>query len=339
MAVFTIQSEQDIYQVLQNYLENPNYFHNTDIRFDLKEKLEFRLTGEAFHGSITPTVMKAFIELQNGLNRAYALALYGTANASLLTAQEREDLEFTVSVEKGSSLLSLEIGDPAEKLLTEAVSKMSGTEAAVIIIAIAAFWFGHSAFKYFLDYRKEKRTLEAKGEQDVKLIEHLSFASQQETERAKIMAQVAARQPLVASVKELANEAKTEAVKKLAQAETIEIDGNTFTGEQADALVKNTRKRSIEARLDGIYRILAVDSSSLDEFKVTVQARETGVRFTASVQDDSLENKYKKILQQNEWAKTPLFLEINASKRITDDSIIRATITRAENLPDDEEEG
>lgn len=336
MSVITIQTEADIYQVLQDYLDKPNYLHNTEIHFDFKEKLQFRLTGDAFHGSITPTVMKAFIELQNGLNRAYALAQYGTANTSFLTAQERADLEFVVAVDKGCSIFSIEMGESLEKLFMEMVSKMTGTEAVITVVTIVALWFGNSAFKQFLEYRKDKRTTEAKEIQDRELIEHLSFASEQETERMKIMAQIVARDPMVASVREVAHESQVEAVKRLAQAETIEIDGTEFTGEQAEELVKNARKRPIEVRLDDIYRILAVDSSSPDEFKVTVQAKGTGLRFTASVQEDSIEHKYKKILQQNEWAKTPLFLQINAVKRITDGSIIRATITKAENLPEDD---
>lgn len=331
-----IQTENDIYKVLEDYLNQPNYFLNNEIVFDFKEKLEFRLTGEAFHGSITPTVMKAFIELQNGLNRAYALVRYGSANTSLLTAQERADLEFVVVVDKGSSLFSIEMGESLEKFLTEAVSQMTGTELSVTVVAIAALWFGHSAFKHFLEYRKEKRATEAKEVQDIELIQHLSFSSEQETERARIMAQVIARQPVVESVKEIAQETQVEVVKRMAQAEKIEIDGIEFTGEQADELVKNARKRPIEVRLDDIYRILAVDSSSPDEFKVTIQAIETGLRFTASVQEDSIEHKYKKILQQNEWAKTPLFLQINAVKRVTDGSIVRATITKAENLATDD---
>lgn len=41
MTAINIQTEADIYQVLQDYLDKPNYLHNTEIHFDFKEKLQF----------------------------------------------------------------------------------------------------------------------------------------------------------------------------------------------------------------------------------------------------------------------------------------------------------
>lgn len=338
MATVIIRNEADIYQILENYLKDENYFFNTDIKVKSLPKLELKLEGEEFHSSITPTVMKAFIELQSGLNRAYAVAKYGEANANRLTQEEKKELEFVVRVEKGSSLFSLDFTSGFTKLLEQGMTQMNGTQMTVALISMAAMWFGSSAFKNYLDYRKEQRTAAAKEAQDIELIQQLKFVSEQETERARILAQVAAKEPLVKSVKELSDEAKAEAVKRFAQAEKIYLGNDTeLTGEQAEELAKNTRKKTIEARMDGIYRILAVDSSLPDEFKVTIQAQGSGIKFTAVVQEDSIEQKYKKILQQNEWARTPLFLQVNAVKRISDDSVIHATITKAENLPDEEE--
>lgn len=339
MKTVIIRNEADIYQILENYLKDDKYFSNRKIKVKSLPKLELKLEGEEFHSSITPTIMKAFIELQSGLNRAYAVAKHGEANANRLTQEEKKELEFVVRVEKGSSLFSLDFTAGFTKLLEQGMSQMNETQMTVTLISMAAMWFGSSAFKNYLDYRKERRTAEAKKTQDIELIQQLKFVSKQETERARILAQVAAKEPLVQSVKELSDESKAEAVKCLAQAEQIYLDNDTkLTGEQAEELAKNARKKPIEARMDGIYRILAVDSSLPDEFKVTIQAKGSGIKFTAVVQEDSFEQKYKKILQQNEWAKSPLFLQVNAVKRISDDSVIHATITKAENLPDEEED-
>ncbi|MFV2030763.1 hypothetical protein [Neisseria sp. S1] len=338
MATVIIRNEEDIYQILQNYLDNENYFQNVDIEIESLPKLELRLVGEEFHSSITPTVMKAFIELQNGINRAYAVSKYGEANANRLTQEEKDELEFVVQVREGSSLFSLDFTAGFTKLLEKGISQMTGTQITISVLTIAIMWGGVSAFKYYLDYRKDRRVAEAREAQDLQLIEHLNFVSEQETERTKIIAALAAREPVVKKIKEISDESKAEAVKKLAQAETIQIgDAIELSGEQAEELVKNARKRSIETRLDGTYRILSVDSSLPDEFKVTVQQRGSAVKFTASVQEDSFEQRYKKILQENEWGKTPLFLQINATLRATDNSVIRATITKAENLPEDNE--
>lgn len=77
-------------------------------------------------------------------------------------------------------------------------------------------------------------------------------------------------------------------------------------------MVKNARLRATELRLDGVYRIHKVDSSSPNGFKLAVINTETKARLTAVVQDSALDAKAKDILKEAEWDKRDVYLEINA---------------------------
>ena len=65
-------------------------------------------------------------------------------------------------------------------------------------------------------------------------------------------------------------------------------------------------------RLDGEFRILQVDSSDPTQFKVKVQNQKNGEELEAIVQDDSLDQHNRTILQTAEWLRQPVSLKINA---------------------------
>lgn len=52
------------------------------------EPLHIKLIGSQFHGSLTTSVMKGLIELQDGINRSYCLAKYGSDDLRRLSEIE-----------------------------------------------------------------------------------------------------------------------------------------------------------------------------------------------------------------------------------------------------------
>ncbi|MNN91402.1 hypothetical protein D3C81_2095150 [compost metagenome] len=87
-------------------------------------------------------------------------------------------------------------------------------------------------------------------------------------------------------------------------------------------------------RLDGFYRIVRVDSSNPDEFKVKVRKHRTTDEFEATVEDTSLNEEKKEVLQYAEWERTTVFLNINA--KVLDGAIKQAIVVGVErrNPPD-----
>ncbi|EMO6897618.1 hypothetical protein QDZ16_000095 [Pluralibacter gergoviae] len=333
MAEVVIRNEDDAYALLERIVDKNINAEKLNIEFEGWPNLYVRLKGEQFESTITPTIMKAFIELQAGIHRAYATAAYGTPNAAKLTKSERQMLEIVVKVEPGSSIFTIDFQEMFEKVCGDLIGKMDGTQTLIAIICFALLYFGNSAYKNRLQTRKEIRSEEIKSEEQKALLDNMRFAQEQETERARIMANVAATNPRVHTIEALAQNTQAELLKRSATADSIEIQDIQLTGRQAEELAKNARKPVIDIRLDGLYRILSVDSTDPDGFKVKVRSRASGDEFIAVVQDETLDRAYKQALQRGEWQKKPVELIINAKQRTSDDSIYAAKIIKA-NLPE-----
>lgn len=72
---------------------------------------------------------------------------------------------------------------------------MAGTRIVIVVAAIALLRCGGSAFNAYLSHRRASRAAELKSEEQRALIECLSFAGAQETERARILADQSAIRP------------------------------------------------------------------------------------------------------------------------------------------------
>ena len=157
-----IRSEEDAYEVLRRARDRELGPYNS-IVFDGWPTLNLYLQGDKFHQSITPTVMKGLLEFQKGIYRSYAAAKYDHP-AKRLSEQERDDLEIRVDVNDGSSDLEINFQELATKLFEQMVGKMDSQDIAVTIITIAVLYFGTSAYRSFLESRKETRIKEISDE-------------------------------------------------------------------------------------------------------------------------------------------------------------------------------
>jgi hypothetical protein len=105
-----------------------------------------------------------------------------------------------------------------------------------------------------------------------------------------------------------------------------------LTGQSAITLVHNARRQSEEVRLDGDYRIQRVDPTDPALFKLKIWNVRTGLELDAVLQDDSLAGDSKRIIQDAEWARAPVRLQINARK--VGNQYRSAAILSAEALPE-----
>jgi len=304
------------------------------IRFEGWPQLTIHLKGSGFDSTITPPLMKAFIELQSNLYRSYAIARYNTPKVTVLNAQEKEALQIRVKVEAGSSLFSVNLQDLLENLGKELIGKMDAKSILMMVLGVAAIWGGQSAYSSYLNNRVEIRKIESQSEekqlllkaQEIRLEEH-KVSEQAETERMQTMAALIKAQPKMDTIKAYADDTRTELFKRSSDADEVEIQGMRMDGETAAELVKNARSKSEEIRLDGMYRILNVDSSNPDEFKVRIRSQESGDEFIAKVQDGTMDRRYLDAIQNGEWSRRPVRLQINAKS--VKDEIKNAVVMRA----------
>lgn len=322
-----IRSEEDAYEVLRRARDRELGPYNR-IVFDGWPTLNLYLQGEKFHQSITPTVMKGLLEFQKGIYRSYAAAKYDHP-AKRLSEKERDELEIRVDVNDGSSDLEVNFQELAEKLFAQMVGKMDAQDIVITIVTIAVLYFGTSAYRSFLENRKETRIKEISDETQRETLAALKYTSEQETKRAQIIADLAKDNSKVDNIAQIAFDAQTDVVKALAAGSTAKVEGIPLTAEVAESLTQNARRKSEEVRLDGVYRLIKLDWTDPSKFKVKVFNTKSGITLDAEVQDDSLTGKYKEALREAEWGRSPVVLKINA-KTFGDELYRNAVVISAE---------
>lgn len=133
-----IRTEQEAYDVLELAL-NDQLQPFGAIVFDGWPTLSLHLTGEKFHQSITPTVMRALLEFQKGIYRSYAAAKYDSP-AKRLTEAEKDALEVRIDVKDGSSGFEINFPEVAVKLVEQIGGKMDPTQLLIAIVSIAVLY-------------------------------------------------------------------------------------------------------------------------------------------------------------------------------------------------------
>lgn len=326
-----IQNEEQAYAILHKALNNKIEEYGT-IRFEGWPTFNLYLKGEKFDRSITPTVMRGLCEFQKGLYRSYAAAKFDNPTKRL-TDEEKDAFEIKVKVQGGSSTCDIEFQKIAIKLIEELGPRMNPTHVLITVVLIAVLFFGTSAYKSYLNARKETRMKEITDETQKEVLATLRFTSEQETKRNALIGQLVKNDHRLENIERLAHDTHTEIVKSLSAATESKLDGIHLTPDVTDILTQSARRKSNEVRLDGNYRLLKLDWSDSTKFKVKVINTRTGLQIDAVVQDDSLTGKYKEALKAAEWSRTPVALKINA-KLFGEDDYRDAIIVSAELLPE-----
>lgn len=307
-----ITSEDDAYRILEMAsLGQIPPFGN--IVFDGWPSLNLYLKGRKFDQSLTPTVMKGLLELQRGVYRSYAAAKFDNPSKRLTDA-EKDDLEIKVSVGGGSSALEINFPDIATKFIEQMGSRMNPIDLLVTVVSIAVLYFGQSAYRSYLESRKDIRRQEISDETQRRTLEAMTFISEQETKRTEIIANLASKDPRIENIDRLAHDVHTEIVKSMAAGTESKIAGISMSPQLSETLTQNARRKSSEIRLDGEYRLMKLDWSDSLRFKVRVKSVTTGEILDAEVQDESLTGQYKEALKAAEWSRKPVTLSINAKQ-------------------------
>lgn len=329
-----IRNEDDAIEMLRQVIEGEREIAPANIAFEGWPKLVLHLDGPKYHKTVTPTVMHGLLELQRELNRAYALTRYNTVSTRNLTKEERSDLEIAVEVEEGSSNLEVDFQEILLKFVELAGAKMEPIHIVITVLGVAGMYFGSTVIKNYLETRRRIREIEIKSEDEKALLSNMRFASEEETKRARIIADLANRDYRVHNLERSAHDAHTAIVKAASSAEEAEIQGVAVDGGTAHVLTQNARRKAEEVRIDGRFLLLKVDARRTDEFRVTVKNCDSGEEIDAVVQDDTLSQKYRETLQEAEWSRKAVYLKINA-KRVGEE-IRKATIIAVEAIEQEE---
>jgi len=323
-----INSEDSIFDVLTDLMSLPQSIDDfNQLSFDGFPTLQIRLRGDKFHGTITTSVMKSLIELQKAIYKSYAQAIYNSDNINKLSKLEKDNLELIIKVEEGCTLLNIDAQETLNNWISAMADKLTPKTIAAITLGVAALYFSYSGYTNYLNTQKEIRMAEINDESQKGTLEKIVELSENEKEKMQLIADLKMQYPQVSNIQVHAEEAQHSLVKSFSKADEVELGGTVIDGDVAEELTKSKRKTATQGRADGDYRILSVDSTDPLMFKVKIRNISNNEEFMATVQDETLEQRYKTLIQKAEWNRTPVKLDINA--RLIGEEVREATVIGA----------
>ncbi|TCB36873.1 hypothetical protein E0H82_03965 [Acinetobacter sp. ANC 4910] len=332
----TLTNEEEAFGLLEQIANGSFNGNLSEIDFGNWSKLTIRLTGEKFNSSITPTVMKGLIDVQNGIYKSYCIMRYGTESTRQLTDEERKKLEILVIVTKGSALIEAFLGPVAEELAKGVFDNMP-VEAKIALILLVLFGFGtYKAISTYMANKKEIRLkeieesnkTEVEKEQLKAELERLKLVTDSHDKNLETLAKLAQKYPDAHKVTQTIQDSQESLIRAVvaAEPESIEIQGVDIPVQAAEVLVATTRHQWLETRLDGDFRILQIDSSNAANLKIKILGV-NGTEHTATLQDETMERRHVDLISKALLDRAKLFLSINAKKlgeNIKDITIISA---------------
>lgn len=324
--VYIIRSERDAFYVLEKALSGElEDIDSAYIRFSGWPKINIYLPNTPIEGSITPTMMEAFLDLQRSVYRTHSLIAYDSADLRNMTTLERDRLEFRVKVSEGSSDYLAELAKSSQAIVSSLVGKMSSAEVMVTTLSCALLVAGSVAWSKWLSSRitLRKAELDAKaatGKDQAALEESRRQLAEREltlvhdTRRFEILAQACRRIPVLDDVEEIADASRSSIIKAVSEEAGGRVQGIDFSTSFAQNITATKREQSKPATFVGVYRVSKVDATSLDGFRVTLSNIETDQEISASLQDALISEEHKALIQDAEWNKTPIRVKISARR-------------------------
>ncbi|WP_146161934.1 hypothetical protein [Pseudogemmobacter blasticus] len=323
-----IRSEDDAWEVLNGLVEGQIKIDSID-EIELGDwiKSTLYIPEQRYDSALNAYMMRGWIDAQAAIYRSYALVKHGEANGRLLTDAEKEDLELIIKVKSGSSDQEAQLMDVIKEVLIGAVDKMDPTTLAIVIVSLALIWAGQSTMRNWLNNRKEERLAESNNKTLIKALETIQTVAAGDKDKQAVIQKAIEQQPVLQALKAEADDAKQSLVRHASQTDAV-VNGVSVPAGAAAALTRSSRTSSEEARKDGVYYIRKVDTTVPDGFRVHVEEMNTVESFQASVQEVMSSLEDRQIIQDAEWNKVPVSLQINA--KVKKGQVLEAIILRAD---------
>jgi hypothetical protein len=138
--------------------------------------------------------MEAFLVLQKQLYQFAALAKTGVADVGQLGDAERNELLLNVIVTGGSSNYIAELKEPITALLNRMVGKMTGKQAAIVIVCLGTLIASPWAFSAWLDQTKAVKIEELKSKDHIAALQAIQFANEEQSKAFSRVIEILASQ-------------------------------------------------------------------------------------------------------------------------------------------------
>lgn len=123
--------------------------------------IKLHIKGERFDSTMSTTLMKSILKLQDSIYRQYSIYVYGYVKK--LSPEEKKMLELYVKVDKGSSWIEL-IPAPIIQCVSEKIEKMTANQVLISIIVVSIISAICVTTKKVLNHKEKMKELEIQAE-------------------------------------------------------------------------------------------------------------------------------------------------------------------------------
>lgn len=243
--------------------------------------------------SITPPFMEAFLELQKQLYQLAAQAMSGSPDSGQLSDELKRRLQISVVVSGGSSDYVTKFAKPAEELLKAMVGKMTGKQAAVVILGVVFLIGTGWSFSAWLEQRKAVQIEELKSKDHVEALRALSLNGTSQLETMNKIIGIVEKQGEIGKRAIEAVTATNDAILKAASKTPQTVINDTHLSQQEAELLRTSPRKKAEVRIAiQRMRVLDVNSSDPNELSILIatpdKKTQYRIKFTDSLfgQDD-----------------------------------------------------
>ena len=325
MGGIVIRSENDAWDVLRRALDGEFDKYAPDIEFSGWPSLVIKV--EIPKQTITPPLMVGFLAFQNAIYRSYSILKHETRNINKLTEEEKRALEISIYVSDGSSVFKAFAERLAKELSKVLRDKLEARHWVIIIVSVSLMYFSHSAYHDYLKNQLEERKAHVQLEEKRVLLESQKFLSAEETKKLELFARAMGEHKELPRLGAEVDISRQTILKGIGKTGDASIAGAEVSQELARELAKNPRHVSEKIEIQGEFRILNVDTTHPEGFRVRLERVTDKLRLTAGITDIMVSEKQREIIKNAEWEKKTVILTIDAKRR--GDQIVDAIIKDA----------
>lgn len=329
----SISSEEEAWELLRKLVNSEVSFAQMP-RLALGDwaRVRVHIPASKYDSAITPYMMQGWIELQRSIYRTSSLLQGGVGSGRDLSDDEKNRLELVVSVKSGSSDQGVELTDLLSPLVSGMVDKMSPDQILIIMLTLIVAVASASVMRHWLSERKEIKLAEIESIKTKEIISGhkaalstIAAVSEKEMHRYDLLLKACELAPVAGDIIAEIEKGREALVKSVSKGDAS-VNGVKIAADAAQSITPKTRVESEEVRLDGLYKISAVDTTVVTGFRVHLFDK-NGREFFGDVAEVMTTLQDRDLIRDAEWKKIPIFLQING--RVRRDKIVEATILRA----------
>lgn len=223
------------------------------IKFEGWPKLDIDIQGERYHSSLPTGVLKALIEYQAGINRAYASIAYGKT-AKSMTEEDRKEIELVFDVKEGSTDTETELWASLNNLGARAIERMTGKQLVTTVLGVAFLASFTYASVHWMDTQAAIQADASKQQMVTQILQQNEHLAQLQVDMGKTAMSL---------------------VKGAYDANKITYGDVELYKPQIEAINQRGREATAVSRIDGLYEVVQLKRFE-DKWRVVLFSERTG---------------------------------------------------------------